>query len=336
MRFQNLLSILGVEDRHIKPQDSGGVNIPCPFAPATHDTPFDEKKRFGIQTNGVYHCLRCHEKGHISFLLDRLAVVKGDEFDIQDKVSVIKDLLSSGGNKPKVEERRQITTSDSIKRLPYLVLNKRKEKPKVFVDYLDSRGVDLETSDKLGLSYIDEVDGVKLNGVKFPFFDKNNAFIGYAVRRIAPKGNEPKIHNEVDTGLVVYNLSPVDKTKPILLLEGLMGVARAVSQGAEEFFNVGALCGSSMSPQQLAQIVKEDLAVYLYLDNDSAGLNGTVNVATALKGKAPVLLPEHIGDIDDLTYSDFKTIREQALPCDYTNKRKPKWNYQNTSHNHAI
>lgn len=328
MRFRNLLDILGVDDRHVKHQEYGGVNIPCPFASVTHDTPFDEKKRFGIKENGVYHCHRCHEKGHISFLLDRLTKVVGTEYTIQDKVSIIKGLLTRSNTVEPVKQRT--TTVEDIKKAPYIMLNKRKQKPNIFVEYLQSRGVTSEGADKLGLSYDED-----LHGVKFPFFDRDNKYVGYAVRRLNPSGGQPKVHNEVDTGALVYNLSPVDKTKPILLLEGLMGVARAISHGADEFFNVGALCGSSISTQQLEQIVKEDLSVFLYLDNDSAGLLGTVNVATALKGKAPVLLPEHIGDIDTLTYDDFKTIREQALPCDYTEKRNKTWNSKNSHQNHV-
>jgi len=187
--------------------------------------------------------------------------------------------------------------------------------------YLQSRGISGETAHSLGLLYDDDVTQRR---VLFPVRDEQGRLFGFTGRAIDAE-TKPKIkdYHGLPKRRLILGRERWKPDRPVIIVEGLFGYGHLVQIGTEEFANVGALLGSTLTEEK-AQIIRSfDEKTYLFLDNDPAGDAGifgplteegereTAKGAVAmLRDYVPVLVPTWPEGKDDPDQLDVTEVEE--------------------------
>jgi hypothetical protein len=307
------------------------INFSCPLAPFSAEHKFKEDRSPSAgatiaHTNVViWKCFTCKGSGPLTTMLRYLGNKKKVSYD-----EIIQSIQNSE-ELPEYESRFFCEELEAIEPLEY---------PDIFEDiedfpnackYLSSRGVSFVTAKKLGLKF--DSDGAR---IVFPVCDFKGRIYGYTGRSIIPD-HVPKIKDYYfQKSRFILGTEHWIKNRPVLIVEGLFGFAHLheITKGKIFDFNVGAIMGSSASPEQINTLLSFGSPVYVLLDNDAAGRAGMFGkpiqadwskrkkeeelqkgLTYQLKNHIPTFVlkwPEAENNIkndpDDLTYDDLSAM----------------------------
>lgn len=182
--------------------------------------------------------------------------------------------------------------------------------------YLETRGIDRETAEDMGLGY-DE----RMNRIVIPVYHEG-FLVGWQKRSVPDgpwgqgtkppqgQGYVPKYLNPpgFPKRQVLYNLETVESRgeRSVILVESPFSVIKAEALGVP---NVVASFGASPSDEQLRQLRKFD-TVYVWYDDDGAGYKGAATAIDGLFRFTNVLLvtPDENRDLGD--YNSLGEVQE--------------------------
>ncbi|HEV7367367.1 MAG TPA: DNA primase [Gemmatimonadales bacterium] len=275
----------------------------CPFHGGTN-------RNFAvIPKKGRYYCFVCHESGDVfSWFMKRHGMSYPD--------AVRETARRTGITIPERAERAGPDPHEPLYGAAAAAhdwfTRQLLELPeaKLAREYLENRGIPLETAGMLGLGFAppgktfltamsqlgiepgillraglsaQREDGeviARFRGrLLFPIHDLRGRVVGFGGRLLGP--GEPKYLNSPETeifhkGRQLYNLhqakGPIRKEESVLLVEGYFDVLQLVLAGVE---HVVAPLGTALTPDQAALLRRYTPAATLLYDSDQAGLRAT-------------------------------------------------------------
>ncbi len=306
----------------------------CPF----HD---DHSPSFSVHPDKqIYKCFSCGESGNvITFVEKFLGITFQEAIKILADRAGIKIDINVPKKTNKFDKYYEIT--DTVNK--YYKNNLFSNNGQKALKYLSDRAVDkqlinefnigLSTNNKLheilakkynleDLLKIDiarEVDNkiydTFQNRIIFPIIDEDNNVIGFSGRKYLEGDLEnkglSKYVNSRETEIFIkskifYNINNalpnIKKSKEIIITEGFMDTIRMVSIG---YNNTVALMGTAFTKEHLEKIIKYKCKVVLNLDQDNAGILGTISIGD-------ILLKNNI-DVSVIVYDDYKDSDEYII-----------------------
>lgn len=304
----------------------------CPF----HD---DHSPSFSVQKDKqIYKCFSCGESGNvITFVqkyngitfteaLKMLANRAGIPLNVSTtrKINTKYEKLYEINDTVNKYFKANLLSNEGIKAIKYL------EDRKISKDIINEFNIGLSTSNKLSnilskkYSYDElvKLDICKdINGryydtfqdrIIFPIIDENNNVIAFSGRKYTNEdlnnNTLPKYSNTKETDIfkkseVFYNINnainEIKKKREIVITEGFMDTIRMSSIG---YKNVVAIMGTAFTEKHLLKIKKWKCKVILNLDQDDAGVKGTIEAGETL-------LKNNI-DTEVIVFDDYKDSDE--------------------------
>lgn len=182
--------------------------------------------------------------------------------------------------------------------------------------------------DLLKIDIVREVDNkiydTFQNRIMFPIIDEDNNIVGFSGRKYLANDLDnkqlSKYVNSRETDIFIkskifYNINNalpnIKKSKEIIITEGFMDTIRMVSIG---YNNTVALMGTAFTKEHLDKIIKYKCRVVLNLDQDNAGVLGTISIGDEL-------IKNNI-DVSVIVFDDYKDSDEYII-----NKGKEAFDY---------
>ena len=321
----------------------------CPF----HD---DHSPSFSVQPDKqIYKCFSCGESGNVITFVQKYNGITFIEAlkMLADRANIKVDINTTKKVNTKYEKLYEINdtvnkyfkanllSTEGIKATKYL------EERKISKDIINEFNIGLSTTNKLSTilfkkySYDDlvKLDIIKeINGryydtfqdrIIFPIIDENNNVVAFSGRKYTNENLNnntlPKYSNTKETDIfkkseVFYNinnaLAEIKKKREIIITEGFMDTIRMSSVG---YKNVVAIMGTAFTQKHLEKIIKWKCKVILNLDQDDAGVKGTIEAGeTLLKNNidTEVIVFEDYKDSDDF----IKNKGSDAFKIAYDNR----------------
>lgn len=304
----------------------------CPF----HD---DHSPSFSVQKDKqIYKCFSCGESGNVITFVQKYNGITFTEAlkMLADRAGIPLNVSTTRKINTKYEKLYEINdtvnkyfkanllSNEGIKAIKYL------EDRKISKDIINEFNIGLSTSNKLSnilskkYSYDElvKLDICKdINGryydtfqdrIIFPIIDENNNVIAFSGRKYTNEdlnnNTLPKYSNTKETDIfkkseVFYNINnainEIKKKREIVITEGFMDTIRMSSIG---YKNVVAIMGTAFTEKHLEKIKKWKCKVILNLDQDDAGVKGTIEAGEAL-------LKNNI-DTEVIVFDDYKDSDE--------------------------
>lgn len=304
----------------------------CPF----HD---DHSPSFSVQKDKqIYKCFSCGESGNVITFVQKYNGITFTEAlkMLADRAGIPLNVSATRKINTKYEKLYEINdtvnkyfkanllSNEGIKAIKYL------EDRKISKDIINEFNIGLSTSNKLSnilskkYSYDElvKLDICKdINGryydtfqdrIIFPIIDENNNVIAFSGRKYTNEdlnnNTLPKYSNTKETDIfkkseVFYNINnainEIKKKREIVITEGFMDTIRMSSIG---YKNVVAIMGTAFTEKHLEKIKKWKCKVILNLDQDDAGVKGTIEAGETL-------LKNNI-DTEVIVFDDYKDSDE--------------------------
>lgn len=304
----------------------------CPF----HD---DHSPSFSVQKDKqIYKCFSCGESGNVITFVQKYNGITFTEAlkMLADRAGIPLNVSTTRKINTKYEKLYEINdtvnkyfkanllSNEGIKAIKYL------EDRKISKDIINEFNIGLSTSNKLSnilskkYSYDElvKLDICKdINGryydtfqdrIIFPIIDENNNVIAFSGRKYTNEdlnnNTLPKYSNTKETDIfkkseVFYNINnainEIKKKREIVITEGFMDTIRMSSIG---YKNVVAIMGTAFTEKHLLKIKKWKCKVVLNLDQDDAGVKGTIEAGETL-------LKNNI-DTEVIVFDDYKDSDE--------------------------
>lgn len=304
----------------------------CPF----HD---DHSPSFSVQKDKqIYKCFSCGESGNVITFVQKYNGITFTEAlkMLADRAGISLNVSTTRKINTKYEKLYEINdtvnkyfkanllSNEGIKAIKYL------EDRKISKDIINEFNIGLSTSNKLSnilskkYSYDElvKLDICKdINGryydtfqdrIIFPIIDENNNVIAFSGRKYTNEdlnnNTLPKYSNTKETDIfkkseVFYNINnainEIKKKREIVITEGFMDTIRMSSIG---YKNVVAIMGTAFTEKHLEKIKKWKCKVILNLDQDDAGVKGTIEAGETL-------LKNNI-DTEVIVFDDYKDSDE--------------------------
>lgn len=321
----------------------------CPF----HD---DHSPSFSVQPDKqIYKCFSCGESGNVITFVQKyngITFVEALKM-LADRANIKVDINTTKKVNTKYEKLYEINdtvnkyfkanllSTEGIKATKYL------EERKISKDIINEFNIGLSTTNKLstilskkyGYDDLVKLDIIKeINGryydtfqdrIIFPIIDENNNVVAFSGRKYTNEdlnnNTLPKYSNTKETDIfkkseVFYNinnaLAEIKKKREIIITEGFMDTIRMSSVG---YKNVVAIMGTAFTQKHLEKIIKWKCKVILNLDQDDAGVKGTIEAGeTLLKNNidTEVIVFEDYKDSDDF----IKNKGSDAFKIAYDNR----------------
>ncbi len=313
----------------------------CPF----HD---DHSPSFSVHPDKqIYKCFSCGESGNVITFVQKY---EGLSF-----IDALKKLADRAGIKLDVSEPKKTTAYDKYYEINDTVLkyyknNLLSKDGKKAMEYLSNRGLDKDLinefniglatdnklteilskkyseADLLQMDICKEFDS-KLydtfqNRIIFPILDEKNKVIAFSGRKYLPDDDSPaKYVNSKETKIfiksnVLYNINNalpfIKKSKEIMICEGFMDVIRASSIG---YKNAVGLMSTAFTKEHLEKIIKLKCKVVLNLDQDEAGVEGTIKIGDILQAnniESTVIVFDDYKDCDEYIVHKGKEAFDNA------------------------
>lgn len=304
----------------------------CPF----HD---DHSPSFSVQKDKqIYKCFSCGESGNVITFVQKYNGITFTEAlkMLADRAGIPLNVSTTRKINTKYEKLYEINdtvnkyfkanllSNEGIKAIKYL------EDRKISKDIINEFNIGLSTSNKLSnilskkYSYDElvKLDICKdINGryydtfqdrIIFPIIDENNNVIAFSGRKYTNEdlnnNTLPKYSNTKETDIfkkseVFYNINnainEIKRKREIVITEGFMDTIRMSSIG---YKNVVAIMGTAFTEKHLLKIKKWKCKVILNLDQDDAGVKGTIEAGETL-------LKNNI-DTEVIVFDDYKDSDE--------------------------
>ena len=306
----------------------------CPF----HN---DHSPSFSVHPDKqIYKCFSCGESGNVITFVEKFLGISFQEAVklLADK-SGIKLNISTPKKTTRFDKYCEITdtankyfknnifSNDGQKALKYLSDR--------FVDkqIINEFNIGLSTNNKLHeilakkynledllkIDIVREVDNkiydTFQNRIMFPIIDEDNNVVGFSGRKYLKNDLEDKqlskYVNSRETDIFIkskifYNINNalpnIKKSKEIIITEGFMDTIRMVSIG---YNNTVALMGTAFTKEHLDKIIKYKCKVVLNLDQDNAGVLGTISIGDEL-------IKNNI-DVSVIVFDDYKDSDEYII-----------------------
>lgn len=304
----------------------------CPF----HD---DHSPSFSVQKDKqIYKCFSCGESGNVITFVQKYNGITFTEAlkMLADRAGIPLNVSTTRKINTKYEKLYEINdtvnkyfkanllSNEGIKAIKYL------EDRKISKDIINEFNIGLSTSNKLSnilskkYSYDElvKLDICKdINGryydtfqdrIIFPIIDENNNVVAFSGRKYTNEdlnnNTLPKYSNTKETDIfkkseVFYNINnainEIKKKREIVITEGFMDTIRMSSIG---YKNVVAIMGTAFTEKHLEKIKKWKCKVILNLDQDDAGVKGTIEAGETL-------LKNNI-DTEVIVFDDYKDSDE--------------------------
>lgn len=306
----------------------------CPF----HN---DHSPSFSVHPDKqIYKCFSCGESGNVITFVEKFLGISFQEAVklLADK-SGIKLNISTPKKTTRFDKYYEITdtankyfknnifSNDGQKALKYLsdrFVNKQ---------IINEFNIGLSTNNKLHeilakkynledllkIDIVREVDNkiydTFQNRIMFPIIDEDNNVVGFSGRKYLKNDLEDKqlskYVNSRETDIFIkskifYNINNalpnIKKSKEIIITEGFMDTIRMVSIG---YNNTVALMGTAFTKEHLDKIIKYKCKVVLNLDQDNAGVLGTISIGDEL-------IKNNI-DVSVIVFDDYKDSDEYII-----------------------
>lgn len=316
-----------------------GVNGPwlqghCPLAPYTHARGTDNDPSFAIMVNdegiSYFNCFSCKHTGRVSTLIRMLGRYHEENYDplIQEA-----EMLEATKPLPDYDDLHggvaSIAYPEPLNEAAYGDLYMPWRDDNDAREYLEYRNVSEEAADLLDIRY--DEDELR---VVFPVRDVDGYLYGYTGRSILEddqkpagyRGPYPKVRDYagLPKEFLLLGENLFQPGKPLLVVEGLFGLASLVSVGVREICNPVALMGSKMTRHKANLLADLGEPVYLLPDDDTAGdaclygppdPNGPSGykgggAIDLLKGNVPLFVPIWPRGKDDPDQLDFTEVEE--------------------------
>ncbi len=304
----------------------------CPF----HD---DHSPSFSVQKDKqIYKCFSCGESGNVITFVQKYNGITFTEAlkMLADRAGIPLNVSTTRKVNTKYEKLYEINdtvnkyfkanllSNEGVKAIKYL------EDRNISKDIINEFNIGLSTSNKLSnilskkYSYDElvKLDICKdINGryydtfqdrIIFPIIDENNNVIAFSGRKYTNEdlnnNTLPKYSNTKETDIfkkseVFYNINnainEIKKKREIVITEGFMDTIRMSSIG---YKNVVAIMGTAFTEKHLLKIKKWKCKVILNLDQDDAGVKGTIEAGETL-------LKNNI-DTEVIVFDDYKDSDE--------------------------
>jgi hypothetical protein len=291
----------------------------------------DRSRGMAVKTEeggiSAFKCPACHSQGRISTLIRMLGHYRHTDYDELIREADQYDLL--GATIPAFDNHfRPDPSPEPLDEVLFEGLFEPIADHNEAKRYVLSRRITRPTCEKLGLEFDPEK-----RRIVFPVRDGEGRLFGWSGRTVIPN-HEPRILDYA--GLPKRHLILGEERwrpgVPKLIVEGLIAYARMHEIGAEEIVDIGALLGSSLTPEKEAILKRHGCTVLPLVDPDKAGdqcLFGTWHEATeerpgyfaggglidVLSEEVPVALPlypQGVSDPDDLTFEQLQHMVRTA------------------------
>lgn len=295
--------------------EEDGVKCSCPFAQWKHKKGTDSKPSFSIYSPEpdvyVYNCFSCKSSGTVQDLITSL-------FERTGNRKILNYLVDFKYIKPKNDFFFKEKETIKLNQIVYDNLCPSVDEYKLAIDYLESRGISLNTAKRLDLRWHPEH-----KRIMFKVYNYQGELVGFSGRstrkddpvKIRETGGLPKNH-------LFLGIHKLVKDKPIVLVEGLFAYARLHEYGFDKDYNILACLCSKISKQKRDILIGTGLPLYLFFDNDEAGLIGMFGNNGKIKGACAELCdyikvfrvhyPDNIVDPDDLSNLQIESMLKNA------------------------
>lgn len=315
----------------------------CPF----HN---DHSPSFSVHPDKqIYKCFSCGESGNVITFVEKFLGIS-----FQEAVKLLADRagIKLNINVPKKINKydKYYEITDTVNK--YFKNNIFSSNGQQALKYLNDRHIDkdiinefnigLSTNNKLHeilakkynledllkIDIVREVDNkiydTFQNRIMFPIIDEDNNVVGFSGRKYLVNDLDnkqlSKYVNSRETDIFIkskifYNINNalpnIKKSKEIIITEGFMDTIRMVSIG---YNNTVALMGTAFTKEHLDKIIKYKCRVVLNLDQDNAGVLGTISIGDEL-------IKNNI-DVSVIVFDDYKDSDEYII-----NKGKEAFDY---------
>ncbi len=315
----------------------------CPF----HN---DHSPSFSVHPDKqIYKCFSCGESGNVITFVEKFLGIS-----FQEAVKLLADRagIKLNINVPKKINKydKYYEITDTVNK--YFKNNIFSSNGQQALKYLNDRHIDkdiinefnigLSTNNKLHeilakkynledllkIDIVREVDNkiydTFQNRIMFPIIDEDNNVVGFSGRKYLSNDLDnkqlSKYVNSRETDIFIkskifYNINNalpnIKKSKEIIITEGFMDTIRMVSIG---YNNTVALMGTAFTKEHLDKIIKYKCRVVLNLDQDNAGVLGTISIGDEL-------IKNNI-DVSVIVFDDYKDSDEYII-----NKGKEAFDY---------
>lgn len=306
----------------------------CPF----HN---DHSPSFSVHPDKqIYKCFSCGESGNVITFVEKFLGIS-----FQEAVKLLADRagIKLNINVPKKTNKydKYYEITDTVNK--YFKNNIFSSNGQQALKYLDDRHIDkdiinefnigLSTNNKLHeilakkynledllkIDIVREVDNkiydTFQNRIMFPIIDEDNNVVGFSGRKYLVNDLDnkqlSKYVNSRETDIFIkskifYNINNalpnIKKSKEIIITEGFMDTIRMVSIGYD---NTVALMGTAFTKEHLDKIIKYKCRVVLNLDQDNAGVLGTISIGDEL-------IKNNI-DVSVIVFDDYKDSDEYII-----------------------
>ncbi len=315
----------------------------CPF----HN---DHSPSFSVHPDKqIYKCFSCGESGNVITFVEKFLGISFHEAVklLADRAGIKLDI-----NVPKKTNKydKYYEITDTVNK--YFKNNIFSSNGQQALKYLNDRHIDkdiinkfnigISTNNKLHeilakkynledllkIDIVREVDNkiydTFQNRIMFPIIDEDNNIVGFSGRKYLANDLDnkqlSKYVNSRETDIFIkskifYNINNalpnIKKSKEIIITEGFMDTIRMVSIG---YNNTVALMGTAFTKEHLDKIIKYKCRVVLNLDQDNAGVLGTISIGDEL-------IKNNI-DVSVIVFDDYKDSDEYII-----NKGKEAFDY---------
>jgi hypothetical protein len=338
-----VLAKLGVNQLP-QPNSAGWIHISCLFAPFKHKSGTDRSGGMAIKVEdagtSAYDCKACKMHGRISGLARALGHFRGRDYDEIAADADRYDML--GTELPDFDAHFTVEESlpEPLNEQNFAGLFESIDNHPEAQAFMIKRRIGKLTCDTLRI----EFDPDKRR-IVFPVRNGEGHLFGWSGRTVIPD-YEPKVLDYA--GLPKRHLIlGEERWRPgyrKLIVEGLIAYARMHEIGAEAHVDIGALLGSTLTPEKAAILMAHNCAVLAMPDPDKAGAQclygqwrdfsdlemeersrrglppetgefkggGLIDM---LAGDIPVMVPYYpagVTDIDDIELPDLLRVIESA------------------------
>ena len=315
----------------------------CPF----HN---DHSPSFSVHPDKqIYKCFSCGESGNVITFVEKFL---GISFHEAVKLLADRAGIKLNINVPKKTNKydKYYEITDTVNK--YFKNNIFSSNGQQALKYLNDRHIDkdiinkfnigISTNNKLHeilakkynledllkIDIVREVDNkiydTFQNRIMFPIIDEDNNIVGFSGRKyLANDLDNKQLSKYVNSrekdifikSKIFYNINNalpnIKKSKEIIITEGFMDTIRMVSIG---YNNTVALMGTAFTKEHLDKIIKYKCRVVLNLDQDNAGVLGTISIGDEL-------IKNNI-DVSVIVFDDYKDSDEYII-----NKGKEAFDY---------